>query len=152
MIIECARAKTARKSWDLLLRSCWVTLEISTWRISPRMAIWRYLHSHHAVNLNSLFLSLFDYLFKKSPSQFLSHSQFFGANTQIYCMVRIYAKVLRRYERPKMKIDVLQKWCLFYSWQLRKRHHFWQASLFSFSPSYFVLGFFGNLRHSASNH
>ena len=39
MIFECARAKMARKSWDLLHRSCWVTLEISTLRTSPRMEI-----------------------------------------------------------------------------------------------------------------
>ena len=37
-----------------------------------------------------------------------------------------------------MKKDARQKWCLIYSWQLRKRHHFWRASLFSFGPSYFV--------------
>ena len=39
MIFECARAKTARKSWDLLHRSCWVTFEISTLRTSPRMKV-----------------------------------------------------------------------------------------------------------------
>ena len=31
-----------------------------------------------------------------------------------------------------------KKWCLFYSWQLRKGHHFWWASQTNFSPSYFV--------------
>ena len=35
----CARAKTARKSRDLLHRSCWVTLEIYTWHTSPRMEV-----------------------------------------------------------------------------------------------------------------
>ena len=37
-----------------------------------------------------------------------------------------------------MKRDARQKGCLFYSWQLRKIHHFWWASLFIFGPSYFV--------------
>ena len=39
LIFECARAKTARKSWDLLHRSCWVALEIHTLRTSPRMEV-----------------------------------------------------------------------------------------------------------------
>ena len=39
LIFECARAKPARKSWDLLHRSCWVTLEIHTLRTSPRMEV-----------------------------------------------------------------------------------------------------------------
>ena len=39
LIFECACAKTARKSWDLLNRSCWVTLQIHTWRTSPRMEV-----------------------------------------------------------------------------------------------------------------
>ena len=29
----------AKKSWDLLHRSCWVTLQISTWRTSPWMEV-----------------------------------------------------------------------------------------------------------------
>ena len=37
MIFECA--KTTRKSWDLLHRSCWVAPEISTLRTSPRMEV-----------------------------------------------------------------------------------------------------------------
>ena len=37
LIFECARAKRARKSWDLLHRSCWVTLEIHSLRTSPRI-------------------------------------------------------------------------------------------------------------------
>ena len=36
---ECARAKTAGKSSDLLHRSCWVALEIHTLRTSPRMEV-----------------------------------------------------------------------------------------------------------------
>ena len=32
-------AKLARKSWDLLHRSCWVSLEISILRTSPRMEV-----------------------------------------------------------------------------------------------------------------
>ena len=39
LIFECARAKMARKSWDLLHRSCWVALEIHTWRTSLWMEI-----------------------------------------------------------------------------------------------------------------
>ena len=39
LIFECARAKTARKPWDLLHRSCWVTPQIHTWRTSPRMEV-----------------------------------------------------------------------------------------------------------------
>ena len=39
MIFECARAKTARKSCHLLVRGCWVTPQISTWRTSPRMEV-----------------------------------------------------------------------------------------------------------------
>ena len=31
--------KMARKSWDLLHRSCWVTPQIHTWRTSPRMEV-----------------------------------------------------------------------------------------------------------------
>ena len=31
-----------------------------------------------------------------------------------------------------------QKLCLFYSWQLRKRHNFWWTSQTNFGPSYFV--------------
>ena len=37
MIFECARAKMARKWWDLLHRSCWVTLE--TLHTSPGMEV-----------------------------------------------------------------------------------------------------------------
>ena len=39
MIFECARAKTAGKSWNSLHRSCWVGPEISTLRTSPRMEV-----------------------------------------------------------------------------------------------------------------
>ena len=39
LIFECARSKTARKSWDLPFRCCWVALEISTLRTSPRMEV-----------------------------------------------------------------------------------------------------------------
>ena len=39
LIFECARGKMARKSLYLLNRSCWVTLEISTLRTSPRMEV-----------------------------------------------------------------------------------------------------------------
>ena len=35
-MFECARAKMARKSRDLLHRSCWVALEIHLWRTSPK--------------------------------------------------------------------------------------------------------------------
>ena len=45
LIFECARAKTARKSWDLLQRSCWVTLKISTLRTSPRMEVFLTLNT-----------------------------------------------------------------------------------------------------------
>ena len=39
LILECAWAKMARKSWDLLHRSCWAALEIHTLRTSPRMEV-----------------------------------------------------------------------------------------------------------------
>ena len=36
LILECARAKTARKSWDLLHRSCWLTPQMATLHTSLR--------------------------------------------------------------------------------------------------------------------
>ena len=39
LIFECARAKTAQKSWDLPFRSCWVAPEISTLHTSTRMEV-----------------------------------------------------------------------------------------------------------------
>ena len=39
LIFECARAKTFRKSWDLIHKSYWVTPQIYTLRTSPRMEI-----------------------------------------------------------------------------------------------------------------
>jgi len=37
-----------------------------------------------------------------------------------------------------MKRDVRQNLCLFYSWQLRKRHRFLREYFFIFGSSYFV--------------
>ena len=39
---------------------------------------------------------------------------------------------------PKFVWDAHQKLCLFYSWQLRRRHNFWWASQTNFGPSCFV--------------
>ena len=47
-------------------------------------------------------------------------------------------KAWTKYKRPKMKRDTRRKCCLFYSRQLRKRQHFWRASLFIFGSSYFI--------------
>jgi hypothetical protein len=47
-------------------------------------------------------------------------------------------KALTKWEGPKFIWNSHQKLCLFYSWQLRKRHHFWWASQTNVDPFYFV--------------
>ena len=57
LIFECAWAKTAWKSWDLLHRTYWITPQIYIWRTSPRMENLYLLLSFHSKNT---------YIFQKS--------------------------------------------------------------------------------------
>ena len=47
-------------------------------------------------------------------------------------------EALTKQEWPKFVWVAHQKCCLFYSWQLRKRHHFWWTSQTIFVTSYFA--------------
>ncbi len=58
LIFECARAKTARKSWDLLHRSCWVTPQMATWHTSPRMEV-PLVRGNWTLNIHHLAVTFF---------------------------------------------------------------------------------------------
>ena len=113
----------------LLSIKCWLC-DCSKWRDKTTTRFWQDYEAtpSYAQPRNIQIL-------KKWTPSWSSKTNMFGNIGPSYVWI---TKALTKYEGSKMKRDARQKWCLFYSWQLRKRHHFWRASLFIFGPSYFV--------------